>query len=132
MPIRDLDSMLKRLETDAADELSELEAVGPEVYESGQLLRLRGQWEVKNALFHIYQRFFIRMMAFSPLWLVLWFAFRQIGFSLLGLFFLSLFPLSFVLFLGGMVFMQQFFKGRGHLDRVGRMISDELQRRQKQ
>jgi len=131
MPIRDLDSMLKRLETDATDELSELEAVGADVYETGQLLRLRGQWEVKNTLFHVYQRFFIRIMGVSPLWLVLWFVCRLIGLSFLGLFFLALFPLSFALFLSGMVFMQQFFKGRGHLDRVGSMLAEELQRRQK-
>jgi hypothetical protein len=125
-----VDHLLKQLEKDAADELAELDRVGAEVYETGHLLRLRGQWEVKNALFHIFQRFFIRLMAVSPVWLVLWFFLTRIGWSFAGLFFLALFPLSFVLFMGGIWFMQQFFKGQGHLDRVGKMISEELTKRQ--
>ena len=129
--MQNVDHLLKQFEKDAADELAELDEVGPEVYETGLLLRLRGQWEVKNALFHIFQRFFIRIMAVSPLWLFLWFVFTRIGLSFVGLFFLALFPLSFVLFMGGMWFMQRFFKGRGHLDRVGQAISAELTKRQK-
>jgi hypothetical protein len=131
MPGEPIDNLLKQLENRPADELAELEELGAAYFETGHLLRLRGQWEVKNALFHTFQQFFIRLMAVSPLWLVLWFFLARLGWTFASLFFLALFPLSFALFLGGLWFMQHFFKGSGHLDRVGKMISEELTKRQR-
>ncbi|MCR9099565.1 MAG: hypothetical protein NXI25_06405 [bacterium] len=126
----DLDHLLKDLEQGAADELSELESLGASFYPTGQLLRLRGQWEIKNTLFRKFQRFFIGAVATSPVWLVLWWLCLKIGLVRLGLIFLTLFPFSFLLFFFGLYFMHTFFKGQGHLDRVGEMISRELQQRQ--
>ncbi|TXB62628.1 hypothetical protein [Phaeodactylibacter luteus] len=129
MAFRDIDHLLKSLEADAADELSELEAVGPELYSTAQLLRLRGQWEVKNTLFHQVQRFFVRLIALSPLWLLAWLGLRLLGLPYLSLIALAFFPFSFLAFFGGLYFVHRFFKGQGHLDRVGEAIAAELQQR---
>ena len=127
----DLNHLLKHLEQGAADELSELESLGAAYYPTGQLLRLHGQWEVKHTLFVKFQRFFIRTIAISPVWLVFWILCIKLGVPRIGLIFLSFFPFSFVLFFFGLYFMHTFFKGKGHLERVGEMISQELQKRQK-
>lgn len=129
MPIRNLDQLVNHLEQGAADELAQLEAVGVAFYSTEQLLRLRGQWEVKNELFHYFQRLIVKVVAFSPVWLLLWGIAHWLQWTLLSLFFLSLFPLSFFLFFFGLWFMYRFFKGKGHLDRVGEDIAIELTRR---
>lgn len=129
MPIRNLDKLVDHLENGAADELGQLESVGTEYYTTEQLLRLRGQWEVKNALFNRFQRLFLSIVAISPGWLILWGILNWAQQITLSLFFLSLFPLSFVIFFAGLWFMYRFFKGRGHLDRVGEMIAEELTER---
>ena len=67
-----LDHLLKNLEQGADDELSELESVGASFYPTGQLLRLRGQWEIKSTLFKKFQRFFVGAVATSVVWLILW------------------------------------------------------------
>ncbi|MEQ8707228.1 MAG: hypothetical protein RIC19_25070 [Phaeodactylibacter sp.] len=126
----ELDHLLKNLEQGAADELSELESLGAAFYPTGQLLRLRGQWEIKHTLFRKFQRFFVGAVATSPIWLLLWGLCLKAGLPRLGFIFLALFPFSFLLFFFGLYFMNTFFKGQGHLDRVGEMISQELQRRQ--
>lgn len=124
-----LDHLLKNLEQGAEDELSELESVGAPFYPTGQLLRLRGQWEVKNTLFKKFQRFFVGAVATSVVWLVLWGICLKLGLPRLGFLFLAFFPFSFLLFFFGLYFMNTFFKGQGHLDRVGEMISRELHER---
>lgn len=130
MPSDNLDHLLQNLEQGAADELSELEALGAAFYPTGQLLRLRGQWEVKNTLFHKFQRFFVGAVALSPLWLLIGALCLRAGYSRIGFIFLALFLFALLLFFFGLYFMHTFFKGQGHLDRVGEMISQELQRRQ--
>jgi hypothetical protein len=44
---------------------------------------------------------------------------------------LALFPLSFAVFFASLAFVRTFFKGKGHLSRVGEMIGEELERRRK-
>ena len=129
MPIRNTDRLLQHLEGNAADELGLLESVGVEYYSSEQLLRLRGQWEVKNALFHIFQRLLIRIAAFTAVWISLGFIQYFLHWNYPAFLMMALVPLSFLLFFGGLIFMRSFFKGKGHLDRVGEMISEELTRR---
>lgn len=129
MAIRDIESIIKHLEGNAADELSYLESVGVEYFTTEQLLRLRGQWEVKNHLFYYFQRLLIRIVAYSPVWIAGWFLLEWIKWHYLALLSLALFPLSFVVFFAGLAFMHTFFKGKGHLSRVGEMIGEELERR---
>jgi hypothetical protein len=132
MPIRDIDGILNYLEKEADDELAYLEATGAEYFTSAQLLRLRGQWEIKNQLFREFQKVLLWLVAVSPVWLGGWFLFRTLQLTYLALLSLALFPLSFVLFFAGLIFMFRFFRGKGHLDRVGEMIDAELQSRIRQ
>jgi hypothetical protein len=129
---RDIDSIIKNLESNAADELAYLESVGVGYFTTEQLLRLRGQWEVKHDLFDRFQRLLLHLVAYSPVWIAGWFLFEWLGWHYLALLSLALFPLSFVVFFAGLVFMRSFFKGKGHLSRVGEMIAHELERRKQE
>ncbi|MCB9266332.1 MAG: hypothetical protein H6558_14985 [Lewinellaceae bacterium] len=129
MPIRNIDGVIKHLEDNASDELAHLESVGPEFFTTEQLLRLRGQWEVKNHLFRAFQQLVVRIAAISPVWVAGYFLFTLLKLRYLALLSLALFPLSFVVFFAGLAFIFKYFKGKGHLDRVGEMIAEELNRR---
>ncbi|MCB0580552.1 MAG: hypothetical protein KDD10_14730 [Phaeodactylibacter sp.] len=129
MPIRNIDGILRHLEDNASDELSHLESVGAEFFTTEQLLRLRGQWEVKNYLFKAFLKLVVRIVAISPVWIGGYYLFAFFNLRYLALLSLALFPLSFVVFFGGLVFIYSYFGGKGHLDRVGEMIAGELNRR---
>ena len=129
MPIRNIDGVIKHLEDNASDELAHLESVGPEFFTTEQLLRLRGQWEVKNHLFRAFQQLVVRIAAISPVWVAGYFLFTLLKLRYLALLSLALFPLSFVVFFAGLAFIFKYFKGKGHLDRGGEMIAEELNRR---
>ena len=129
MPIRNIDGIIKHLEDHASDELAHLESVGAEFFTTEQLLRLRGQWEVKNHLFKAFQKLVVRIVAISPLWIAGYYLFAFLKLKYLALLSLALFPLSFVVFFGGLAFIYSYFRGKGHLDRVGEMIAEELTRR---
>ena len=129
MPIRNIDGIIKHLEDNASDELAHLESVGAEFFTTEQLLRLRGQWEVKNYLFKVFQQLVVRIVAISPVWVGGYYLFAFLKLKYLALLSLALFPLSFVVFFAGLAFIYSYFKGKGHLDRVGEMIAEELNRR---
>ena len=131
MPIRNIDGIIKHLEDHASDELAHLESVGAEFFTTEQLLRLRGQWEVKNHLFKAFQKLVVRIVAISPLWIAGYYLFAFLKLKYLALLSLALFPLSFVVFFGGLAFIYSYFRGKGHLDRVGEMISEELTKRKR-
>ncbi|MCO6493197.1 MAG: hypothetical protein J5I98_32555 [Phaeodactylibacter sp.] len=131
MPIHNIDGILKHLEDNASDELAHLESVGPEFFTTEQLLRLRGQWEVKNYLFKAFLKLVIRIVAISPVWICGYYLLAFLGLRYLALLSLSLFPLSFVVFFAGLVFIYSYFRGKGHLDRVGEMIAGELGKRKR-
>ncbi len=131
MAIHDLDQVLNHLEDGAADELALLESTGPEFYSTGDLLRLRGQWEIKNQLFRFFNRLLLGIVAVSPVWIGLYFLASLLKWRYLSLLFLALFPLSFVVFFSGLLFMRRVFRGKGHLDNVGEMIVNELRQRAK-
>ena len=131
MPIHNIDGIIQHLEANASDELAHLESVGAEFFTTEQLLRLRGQWEIKNELFKIFQKLVIRIVAISPLWIAIYYLFTALKWKFLALLSLSLFPLSFVVFFAGLVFLYTYFRGKGHLDRVGEMIAEELSKRKK-
>ncbi len=126
---RNADGVLSYLEKKSSDELSLLESVGTEYFSTAELIRLKGQWEIKNKLFIQFQKYLIRIVAFSPVWLVGWFIFHLLHLPALAMFSLMLFPLSFMLFFSGLLFMRHFFPGKGHLDYIGDMINLELHRR---
>ncbi len=126
---RNTDGILNHLEKSAADELSYLESVGAEYFTTAQLIRLKGQWEIKNQLFGQVQKFLLQVAVWSPIWLAAWFIFDLLQWKFLAAICFTLFPVSFFLFFLGLLFMRQFFKGKGHLDTVGDMIDAELQKR---
>lgn len=126
---RNADSILKHLEHVSTDELAYLESVGAEYYSTAQLLRLKGQWEIKNQLFWQFQRILLRCAASTPIWLVLWFVFDLFEWKWLSLLSLALCPLCFLAFFAGLLFMRKFFKSKGHLESVGEMIDFELLKR---
>ena len=129
MAIRNIDGIIKHLEDNASDELAYLESVGAEFFTTEQLLRLRGQWEVKNYLFKVFQQLVVRIVAISPVWIGGYYLLAFLKLKYLALLSLALFPLSFVVFFAGLAFIYSYFKGKGHLDRVGEMIAEELNRR---
>lgn len=129
MPIRDLDHMISHLEQTAEDELSLLEDTGAEYFTTPQLMRLYGQWEVKNRLFHTYQKLLIRIAALSPLWIGGYFIGQLLEWTYFSFLLLAGFPLSFMVFFAGLIFIKAFFKGKGHLDQVGDLIKVELRNR---
>ncbi len=129
MAIRDLDKVISHLENSAEDELSFLEDTGAEYFTTAQLLRLYGQWEIKNRLFHIFQKLLIRIAAYSPVWIAGYFICQAIGWPFLSFLMLAGFPLSFMVFFAGLIFLKTFFKGKGHLDQVGDLIKLELRNR---
>lgn len=123
------DQLLRRLEKQASDELSYLEAIGASYFSTAQLLRLQGHWEIKNRLFWQFQRLLVWVAATAPGWLFLWFVFDLLQWKWLSLLSLTLCPLSFIVFFAGLAFMYKFFKSRGHLESVGIMIELELMSR---
>lgn len=124
-----MEKFLSHMETKAEDELSFLLSTGAEYFTTDQLLRLKGQWEVKNRLFHKLHALFLRIGALAPVWLLLWLVCSGLNLARLGVFFLFFFPFSILSFLGGMLLLRNLFAGKGHLDMVGRIIQDELQKR---
>ncbi len=126
---RNASNILNHLEKVASDDLSYLETTGAEYFSTAQLIRLKGQWEVKHQLFGQLQRLLMRIVAWSPIWIVGWAGFQWLGWTWVALLCLALFPLSFVCFFTGLLFMRRFFKGKGHLDAVGEMIDAELRKR---
>ncbi|MEO0338656.1 MAG: hypothetical protein AAF242_05525, partial [Bacteroidota bacterium] len=102
----------------------------PAYFSTATLLRLRGQWEAKNAFFHKIYKACLRVGASAPIWPLLWLLCKNIGLPFLGLLFLFLFLFSLCFFLGGMLLMRYLFPGNGHLDMVGSLINEELQKRE--
>jgi len=129
MAIRDLDKVISYLENSAGDELSLLEDTGPEFFSTAQLLRLYGQWEIKNRLFNRFQKLLIRIAAWSPLWVAGYFICQALNWTYISFLLLAGFPLSFLIFFAGLIFIKRYFKGKGHLDEVGDLIKLELRKR---
>lgn len=117
------------MESNAEDELSFLFSTGAEYFTTAQLIRLKGQWEVKNAYYRQLQKAWIRLAALAPIWLCVWLILDLAGLPILGLIFLFFFPFSLISFFVGMFFMRWLFPGKGHLDMVGDMIQEELMKR---
>jgi hypothetical protein len=129
MAEHNLNKTLTDMESNAEDELSFLFSTGAEYFTTAQLIRLKGQWEVKNYYFHRLHKTWIRMAALAPVWLCVWLLFDLVGLPVLGLIFLFFFPFSLVSFFVGMFLMRWLFPGKGHLDMVGDMIQEELIKR---
>lgn len=130
MPVQpNLDETLQNMEEKAEDELSFLLSTGVEYFSTAQLMRLKGQWEIKNYYFHRLYKTWVRIGATAPIWLCIWLAFDLLGSPLIGFFFLFLFPLSLLIFFVGMMLMRRLFPGKGHLDMIGKMINNELKTR---
>lgn len=132
MPIHNIDGILNHLEKEAGDELELLQSTGAEFFSTADLLRLRGQWEIKHLLFGQLLRLLIYIAAIAPAWLLLWLLFDFLQWSWVALVCLALTPVSYLIFFAGLFFMRYFFKGKGHLEKVGEMITAELRKRSKE
>ena len=131
MAPRNLEQTLHRIEARAEDELSFLADTGAEYFSTAQLIKLKGQWQVKRQLFLQLNFVLIRTVAFSPITLMLWMACSYLGMGMLGWFFLILFPFAFLLFFAGQIFIRYAFQGNGHHEDIGQMIDCELENRRK-
>lgn len=132
MPDRSIKGILELFERQAEDELNLLSDTGPEFFSTPELIRLRGQWEVKSAFFYFFQKLLLQIVAASPVWIglaLVTFWFKWTGLALL---FALLFPLSFLVYFVGLWWMHKVFRGRGHLDEVGSTIVKELEKRRNQ
>lgn len=132
MPDRSIKGILELFERQAEDELNLLSDTGPEFFSISELLRLRGQWEVKSAFFYFFQKILLQIVASSPIWIVMAMVAFWLKWSLVALLFVLLFPLSFLLYFVGLWWMQKVFRGRGHLDELGRTIANELEKRRRE
>ncbi|MDX1942590.1 MAG: hypothetical protein SFU99_18640 [Saprospiraceae bacterium] len=126
---RNADSVLRYLEKATSDELSYMESVGTKYFTTADLIRLKGQWEIKNQLFTRLQGLLVRIALFSPIWLLSWFLFSRLGIDFLALLSLVFFPFSLVVCFWGLHMVNRIFKNKGHLAFVGDMIDLELHRR---
>ena len=132
MPDRSIKGILDLFEKQAEDELNLLSDTGPEFFSTAELIRLRGQWEVKSALFYFFQKVLLQIVVISPIWMVLAMLGFWLKWSVLASIFVLLFPISFLVYFVGLWWMQKVFRGRGHLDEVGRKIALELAARRRQ
>lgn len=132
MPDRSIKGILELFERQAEDELNLLSDTGPEFFSTPELIRLRGQWEVKSAFFYFFQKVLLQIVASSPVWIVLAMLTFWLKWPILALLSVLLFPLSFLLYFVGLWWMHKVFRGRGHLDEVGRAIASELEKRSSQ
>ena len=124
-----IDHLTEQLEALATDELRQLEDVGPEHFATADLIRLRGQWQVKMALHRWAQPRLLRLISWSPvlwLWAVFFF---WLGWNRTALLGLSVFPFCFVLYGLGMWVIRKFCGTIGHLEAVDELIEEEMDRR---
>ncbi len=129
MPNRNLNQLLREIEESVDDELTYLSETGPAFFSTPQLIRLKGQWESRNQLFHKIQKLLIRVAAFSPTWLLMWLACYLIDLPTLATVALALFPFNLFLFAAGLLLIRYLFPGTGHSDMMGELIRSELQSR---
>lgn len=126
MKVKGIDEMAKQLEKKATDELSLLAEVGPDYFSTADLIRLKGQWQVKHQFFNQTNTGLLYLVAASPIWAVLSMIAFLFKMPAAGNLLLSLFPLSFLVFFVGLFMMKRVFKGNGHLAFVGEAIEQEL------
>lgn len=124
-----IDRLSQQLEDLATDELRQLEEVGADMYSTADLIRLRGQWQVKMALLRWAQPRLMKIVAWSPSLLLMAGLFFALQWNRPALLFLSLFPFCFLLYILGMWVIRKFCGTQGQLEAIDRMIEDEMERR---
>ncbi|MEM1218663.1 MAG: hypothetical protein AAGH79_07115 [Bacteroidota bacterium] len=130
MDNRAINNLLSKLEKESNNEFGLLESTGPDFFSTPSLLELRGQWKERMRLFQVLHRLTISIGASSPAWLVLGAIFGILGLQLPATICLLMFPISFLIFLISTFAIRSYFRGKGHLEMMGRMIENELIRRQ--
>lgn len=130
MDNRAINNLLSKLEKESNNEFGLLESTGPDYFSTSSLLELRGQWKERMRLFQVFHRLTILVGASSPAWIVLGAILGLLGLQLAATISLLMFPISFILFLASTFAIRAYFKGKGHLEMMGRMIENELIRRQ--
>jgi uncharacterized iron-regulated membrane protein len=124
-----IDRLSQQLEDLATDELRQLEDVGAEPFTTADLIRLRGQWQVKMALYRWAQPRLLKVIAWSPALLLAGVGLFWLGWNRPALLLISLFPFCFALYGLGMWVIRKFCGTSGHLEAVDEMIEEELGRR---
>lgn len=131
MPIRNIDGIAKQLEEAAGNELRQLDELGPELYSTADLIRLRGQWQVKMELLVWLQEKMIRLLAWTPVWMIAYGIFDYLGWGILALIGLGMIPLTFVLYACGWYLLLRFCGRQSELESVSELIEEELMRRKR-
>ena len=126
-----IDNVITDLEKRGKDEHSLLMEVGPGYFTTADLIRLLGQWEVKQALFQRFQKTLIWLGASSSGWLLIATLGYFLKLSYLASFALVMFPATAFFCFGGLIWMNIYFKGKGYLEQIEIEIREELKRREK-
>lgn len=129
MDNRSMDRFLEGLEKSAENDFELLESTGAEFFGTAELLEMRGRCREQRRLFNKIHKVVLLIGAGSPAWIVLGFVFGTLGFQKVAVLSLMAFPISFLLFIGGAIFLKKHFRSRGYLDHVSHMIEWELSRR---
>ena len=129
MSTHNIDGITRRLEQLAGRELQQLVELGPEAYTTADLIRLRGQWEVKKELHDWLHPTIIRLLAWTPAYAALFTLFFFLNWGVLALLAVALIPLSFILAGIGWWIIQKFCGSQSHLEAVDELIEQEMDRR---
>lgn len=124
--------LLQRIEKESQDELTFFNQLDPHHFTTSELNRLMGQWEVKDHLFQRVQNITLWVVAFSPVWLVAAYAFYKLAWTKIAILSLSMFSVSFAIFLLGYYLMNVTFLGNDNLLEVEEKIKTELRKRQQE
>ena len=124
-----LHQYLQDLENCAGDDFAMLQDCGAEYFSTSDLLEMRGVWKEKTRVFDKLHRINMFIGLSSPVWLIASGLLFWGGYMRSALTTFTVFPVTFVLFIGFAVFIKIQYGSRGLLDWAGREISDELDKR---
>jgi hypothetical protein len=129
MDNQSIQEFLDNLEKEPDKGLDFLISTGPEFFSTSELMEFRGSIREKYLLHGRLHRANLIIGASAPSWLVLGALCGVLGAIQLATLLLLLFPIAFLLFLGGLVFLRRHFHSRGYLSHAGNLVEQELARR---
>ena len=124
-----LNKLLSGIEAKSKDDFTMLEECGAEYFSTADLLEMRGRWKEQTRIFTKLHKANIILGASAPIWLVLGAIFGICGQVKGATTCIFMFPIVFFVFILGAFFLKRQFKGKGHLEFIGREINYELGRR---
>ncbi|MBR9922118.1 MAG: hypothetical protein GYB31_14865 [Bacteroidetes bacterium] len=129
MDNRMLNRYLEGLEKSAENDFNLLESAGAEYFSTAELLEMRGRCREKRRLFAKLHKVVLLTGAGSPVWIVGGFVCATLGLEFAAMFSLLLFPISFLLFVAGGLFLRNHFRSKGYMEHISHLIEWELSRR---